>query len=558
MNYDQPLLLPYFLRRVVFSASLLAVAAMSSEAPQLRAAAPEVRGTWLSTTGPDHIQSGLNTATIMADLRNIGLNTAYVETWKNGYTNYPSPTLAALTGGPDRSTFLGTTRDLVQETLIQAHRNQMDYIGWFEYGMSAQFIGDGGTPSNPLATYMKNHGWLLQDQTGKYGNASNGYAWMNPAVPQVRQYLINITLEAINRYDLDGIQYDDRLAWPKEFGWDTTTAQLYLAETGRSLPTNVNDSQFRAWRQSKVTQFATELSQAVRTARPDLLLSVSPSITGFAETNYNANWTSWQDQGLFDEYVPQAYRSTLTVFNSIIDAQTNPFLPNDLDQCAVGISINTSPVPTWSDVQGMIQRTRSEGAAGHVLWYSNGVHDVYATQLTSFYDVAGQGQAANPHFDAPRRPAPIVASLTSPTTSSWNVDVVTPGHYRVVAKIGSYWSEVAKVTYEIGSFPLTVANATQVELLADRRPLTIPDFNGDALVDAADYVLWRETIGSTADLRADANADGMVDIADYNRWRAGLGQTIGMGAGTVTSAAVPEPSSAWILLFGMLTIRHRH
>lgn len=79
-----------------------------------------------------------------------------------------------------------------------------------------------GTPSNPLATYMKNHGSLLQDQSGKYGNASNGYTRMNPAMPQVRQFLINITLEAIHRYDLDGILVNDRLAWPKEFGWDAT------------------------------------------------------------------------------------------------------------------------------------------------------------------------------------------------------------------------------------------------------------------------------------------------------------------------------------------------
>ena len=111
------------------------------------AAAPEVRGTWLTTTGPDQILSGTNTAAVMSDLRTIGLNTVYVETWKNGYTNYPSATLDAIPNAPDRSTFLGTTRDLVQETLIQAHRKQLDYVGWFEYGLAAQYVGSGGTPS---------------------------------------------------------------------------------------------------------------------------------------------------------------------------------------------------------------------------------------------------------------------------------------------------------------------------------------------------------------------------------------------------------------------------
>ena len=93
------------------------------------AATPEVRGTWLTSTGPDHITSGGNTEAVFGDLRSIGLNTAYVETWKNGFTNFPSPTLAALTGGGDRSGFLGLNRDLVEETLIAAHREQMVHIG---------------------------------------------------------------------------------------------------------------------------------------------------------------------------------------------------------------------------------------------------------------------------------------------------------------------------------------------------------------------------------------------------------------------------------------------
>jgi len=531
-----------YVARALFDAALL-LATWGSSHPAL-AAAPEVRGTWLTTTGVDHIKSGTNTALVMSDLRSIGLNTVYVETWKNGYTNYPSPALDAIPNAPDRSTFLGTTRDLVQETLIHAHRQQLNYVGWFEYGMMSEYIGDGGNPSNPLSTYMKNNGWLLKDQSGKYGNSTQGYAWMNPAVPQVRSFLINVVLDAVNRYDLDGIQFDDHMAWPKDFGWDATTAQLYLAETGRALPGNTNDNNFRAWRQSKVTQFAIELSQAVRAARPNILLSLSPSIAGWSDTQFNATWTAWQDQGLFDEYVPQAYRSTLSAFNSIIDAQTDPFMPNDLGQEAIGISINTSPTPTWSDIQGMIQRTRSEGVAGHVLWYSAGSRDLYGAQLTGFYDVAGQGRSANPHFGTERRPPPIVGSLIS--SSTWNVDVATPGHYRVVAKIGNYWTEVERKTLAAGTFSLVVSGASQVELLADRRPLAIPDFNGDRFVNAADYVLWRSTVGSTWDLRADANADGIVDLLDYGRWRSGFGQLAAASSATIreVGAAVPEPTTA--------------
>jgi uncharacterized lipoprotein YddW (UPF0748 family) len=46
----------------------------------------EVRGTWLTTTANDAIATPARTAATMRRLREIGINTVYVEVWKNGYT----------------------------------------------------------------------------------------------------------------------------------------------------------------------------------------------------------------------------------------------------------------------------------------------------------------------------------------------------------------------------------------------------------------------------------------------------------------------------------------
>lgn len=500
------------------------VLAMPALATPLRAAPAEVRGTWLTTTGPDQIASGLNTAAVTRDLRSIGLNTVYVETWKNGYTNFPSSRLAGLTGGPDRSTFLGTARDLVQETLIQAHRNQMAYIGWFEYGFAAQFVGAGGSPSNPLGRYMQNRGWLLQNRSGQYADGSNGFAWMNPAVPEVRQFLIDVTLEAVNRYDLDGIQFDDRLAWPVQFGFDATTISLYRQETGRPPPTSATDAPFSQWRQEKVTEFATQLYQAVKAVRPELLVSVAPSITTFSTTNYNANWPAWEAAGLFDEYAIQAYRNSLSAYNSILGAQAAPFKPDDLEKLVIGLRINGSGDPTpYADLEAMIDRARNEGAAGHSLWYGAGVRDLYRSQLTAFYDVAGTGQAANPHFASDHRPAPLVGSLAPGSTSDWTVNVDNGGRYRVVAQAGSFWREIAAVELAAGAHIFPVVGAGQLELLVDRRTdrTFLGDFNSDGKVDGADLLAWQRGL-KTADPKptdGDANHDGRVNAADLTAWR---------------------------------------
>ncbi len=525
------------------------------------AAPAEVRGTWLTSTGVDHIRTGGSTATVMADLKNIGLNATYVESWKNGYTNYPSPTLKNLTGGADRSSFLGTTRNLMKETTLQAHRQGLTHTAWFEYGFSPQFLSGTAAPSNPLAVYMRDQGWLLKDQAGNYSNSTNQFGWMNPAVPQVRQFMINIVLEAVNRYDLDGIQFDDRLAWPQTLGWDATTASLYQAQTGRTLPTSMTDANFREWRQDKVTEFALELKAAVKAVRPELRISVSPSVTSFSDVNYNAEWPLWVDQGIFDEYVPQVYRFGISSFNSTIPGQTSQFTPNDLDKYLVGIAINTGPINTAADVQAMITKSRTEGAEGHVLWYSAGVRDSYPSQLTSFYNVAGQGPAQNPYFPADWRPAPTIATAVSGVANTWEATVAAAGRYTVVAKMGtsatSLWQELYSLLLDPSTAAhVTIAGASQVELLVDRRTtgVLVGDFNDDGQVDAADYTVWRDTFGTNvfSATGADGDGNGVISAVDLDTWRRNFGRSLASAAVVV---AIPEPGAVVILLLALLSRR---
>lgn len=83
----------------------------------------------------------------------------------------------------------------------------------------------------------------------------------------------------------------------------------------------------------------------------------------------------------------------------------------------------------------------------------------------------------------------------------------------------------------------------------------VGDFNGDRIVDADDYNLWRSTFGSQSDLRADGNGDDIVDAADYVIWRKAT--SVG-GSGAIASAAVPEPGWTCILLsFAILPFMHR-
>jgi hypothetical protein len=81
------------------------------------------------------------------------------------------------------------------------------------------------------------------------------------------------------------------------------------------------------------------------------------------------------------------------------------------------------------------------------------------------------------------------------------------------------------------------------------------DYNLNGVVDAPDYVLWRDTLGLavTAFSGADGDGDGTIDDDDYGVWRAHFGQTVaGSGSGQVLS--VPEPSVVLTALAGMLVV----
>ncbi len=92
----------------------------------------------------------------------------------------------------------------------------------------------------------------------------------------------------------------------------------------------------------------------------------------------------------------------------------------------------------------------------------------------------------------------------------------------------------------------------------------IADYNRNGVVDAADYVVWRDTLNQTGDnLAADGDASGTVDLLDYDLWRAYFGQVVAPGTGALVapgdsppanSAVVPEPTTILLIAIGVALI----
>jgi hypothetical protein len=91
--------------------------------------------------------------------------------------------------------------------------------------------------------------------------------------------------------------------------------------------------------------------------------------------------------------------------------------------------------------------------------------------------------------------------------------------------------------------------------------LSVPldgDYNDNGVVDAGDFLIWRNTLGQVGpDLAADGNQNGEIDFGDYSVWRETFGQIVSSGSGSLASShigRVPEPAALLLVVWGTMLL----
>jgi len=280
------------------------------QATKPRPAQP-LRAVWftLNDMGTLRDQSKLEEA--VEALGRLGFTTLYPVVWNGGYTYYAG----TVTQQRQLQTF--TLRGLqgqdpLGDLIRLARARGMQALPWFEFGFMAP-------PSSELAT--RHPQWLTSKRDGGTTSmsAAGEVVWLNPFRPEVQQLIIDLVLEVVSLYDVDGVQFDDHFSLPSAFGYDAFTRALYQRETGRPVPADPNDAAWVRWRANKLTAFVRRLRSVIRARKPSLIFSLSPNYADFAYKLQLQDWRAWVRAGLVDEVVVQLYRPDLPSFTAELD-----------------------------------------------------------------------------------------------------------------------------------------------------------------------------------------------------------------------------------------------
>jgi uncharacterized lipoprotein YddW (UPF0748 family) len=293
----------------------------------------ELRGVWLTTVDSDVLFNRNRLDQALHQLADFQFNTVYPAVWNWGYTLYPSPTAERAIGyrvdprAPDLQEW-----DALAAVVDQGHRKGLAVIPWFEFGFMTT------AESNLVQIHPD---WITErrDGTQIWQDGIYERRWLNPFKPEVQQFIQDMILEIVTRYEIDGIQFDDHLGLPVEFGYDEFTVKLYQqSHQGRLPPADPNNAEWVRWRADQISRFMAQVFHAIKARKRDIVVSLSPNNYPFAYTHYLQDWRKWEREGLIEELILQVYSNNLSNFTA---ALTRPEVRAAQQHIPVAIGILT-------------------------------------------------------------------------------------------------------------------------------------------------------------------------------------------------------------------------
>ncbi len=366
----------------------------------------ELRGVWISYLDWDKLpadQAGFQKGVdqILERCVELKMNAVFVHVRSDCDAMYPSayfPWSRFVTGTQGKDPGYDPLAYFVET----AHKRGLQFHAWINpYRVTGNM-----NRWNQVSDQSFVKQWLSDEDSSndRFVLRQNGEYYLNPASEDVRQRIIDGVREIVEKYDVDGIHFDDYF-YPEvndsdENKWFDTPE--YDA-SGSSLSIN-------QWRRENVNKLVRGVYQTVKEVKPHVQFGISPEghVTNLrSENRLFVDIDTWMSKdGYVDYIMPQIYWG---FEHKLSDGSPAPFaFSNNLDtwiklkkkgnvRLYLGLAMyktgsgskDNNAVPEWLRRNDIIKRQVEAGrASGQVAGYC-----FYA--YSSFQEAACQAEAAN-------------------------------------------------------------------------------------------------------------------------------------------------------------------
>ena len=387
--------------------------------------AQELRGTWIAR---DQLGTKEALAYAIDSIAAANFNVIYVNVWSRGYPLWKSNVFYQHTGVYIDPTYEG--RDILAEAIAEAHKHGLHVEAWFEYG----FVG-GYEPYYPGTSgkgkiFDSHPDWVAKRLDGGEKDNSNFY-WMVQTRKDVQDFLIDLVMEIVRNYDVDGLELDRIRYSSLQYGYDSYTDSLYrLEHNGNPPPTNYSDPSWIRWRADKLNEFQARVYDSVKSVRPKFNLSNAPSLYSASQyTSYNnfcQDWVWWVNNNKIDNVQVQSYVESPSAFSSILDyIQT---LVNDKSKVFPSFAVSPGSNSLQPQVVfQFIDVTRTKGFKGNSIWYSNDLRNYFQELRANRYQQKSAVPFSTPDWREYKSITKISDQLNAVRYGNWTTSLI-PGY----------------------------------------------------------------------------------------------------------------------------------
>lgn len=306
---------------------LMPIACLQPRAP-LRAAAPagaapEFRALWV-----DGFHGGIRSAEevtqLIGDAKRANVNTLIVQVRRRGDALY-----AQSFEPPIEDPGYDGKFDGLAAVLEAAHAEGIEVHAWIN---ATPIWRDEAPPKDPRHVYNQ-HGpaqagdanWLTRSPKGEF-KFPVGY-FLDPGNPGAAAYLVEVYLNIVRNYPVDGIHFDyirypeteERLERGAGVGYNETSLARFRRATGRTDTPAPSDERFTEWRRQQVTQLVRRIYIEAKALNPHLKVSSATIAWGkpprserdFLDLSPGQrifqDWNGWLKEGILDLAIPMNY-----------------------------------------------------------------------------------------------------------------------------------------------------------------------------------------------------------------------------------------------------------